>query len=101
VKKAKRRAAGKKKDSVTIREKVAKLLELPEDVISDRPKITTVGGKEVFVENHGGIIEFTGERVKINTNYGLVTITGKNMKIREITSEDIIILGSIDNIDYV
>lgn len=91
----------KKKDSVTMREKVAKLLELPEDVISDRPKITTVGGKEVFVENYSSIIEFTGERVRINTKYGIITITGKNMKIREITSEDIIIFGSIDNIDYV
>lgn len=101
MKKTKRKAAGKKKDSVTMREKVAKLLELPKDVISDRPKITTVGGKEVFVENYSSIIEFTGERVRINTKYGIITITGKNMKIREITSEDIIIFGSIDNIDYV
>jgi sporulation protein YqfC len=101
LKKTKPKTAGKKKDSVTMREKVAKLLELPEDVISDRPKITTVGGKEVFVENYSGIIEFTGEKVRINSKYGIITITGKNMKIREITSEDIIIFGDIDNIDYV
>lgn len=70
-------------------------------MVSDRPKITTVGRKEVFVENYRGIIEFTNEIVRINSNYGVITITGKNMKICEITNEDIVIIGDIDNIDYV
>lgn len=95
------KASGRKKEKGTVKEKVAKMLEVPEEIISDRPKITTVGRKEVFIENYRGIIEFTNEIVKINSNYGIITITGKNMKIREITNEDIIITGDIDNIDYV
>jgi len=91
----------RKKESATVKEKVAKMLEIPEEVVSDRPKITTVGRKEVFIENYRGIIEFTNEIVRINSNYGIITISGKNMKIREITNEDIIITGDIDNIDYV
>lgn len=96
----KKKNSPKKKESLTAREKVAKLLEIPDEVVSDRPKITTVGRREVFVENYKGILEFSNEIVKINTHYGVITITGKNMKIREITSEDIIIFGDIDNIDY-
>jgi sporulation protein YqfC len=91
----------RKKESTTVKEKVAKILEIPEEVVSDRPQITTVGRKEVFVENYRGIIEFTNEIVRINSNYGVITITGKNMKICEITNEDIVIIGDIDNIDYV
>ncbi len=91
----------KEKGSYTLKEKVAKMLELPEEVVSDRPRITTVGRKEVFVENYRGIIEFTNEIVRINSNHGIITITGKDMKIREITSEDIIIFGDIENIDYI
>ena len=91
----------RKKESATVKEKVAKMLEIPEEVVSDRPKITTVGRKEVFIENYRGIIEFTNEIVRINSNYGIITISGKNMKIREITNEDMIITGDIDNIDYV
>lgn len=90
-----------KKDSVSIKDKVTKMLEIPDEVASDRPKITTVGRKEVFVENYKGIIEFTNEKVRINSNHGIITITGGNMKIKEITSEDIIIVGDIGNIDYV
>jgi len=102
VRKSRKRVSEKKgKDSYTVREKVAKMLEIPEEVVSDRPKITTVGWKEVFIENYRGIIEFTNEIVRINSNYGVITITGKNMKIREITSEDVIITGDIENIDYV
>lgn len=97
----KARSKNKQKDSWTVKEKVARLLEIPQDVVSDRPKITTVGRKEVFVENYRGIIEFNNEIVRINSNHGVIRITGKNMRIREITSEDIIICGDIDNIDYV
>lgn len=94
------KAIKRKKEADTVREKVAKMLEIPEEVVSDRPKITTVGRKEVFIENYRGIIEFTNEIVRINSNYGIITIVGKNMKIREITNEDIIITGDIENIDY-
>ncbi len=90
----------KKKDSLTVKEKMAKMLEIPSEVVSDRPRITTVGKREVFVENYKGILEFSNEIVRISSNYGIITIIGKNMKIREITSEDIIIYGSIENIDY-
>ncbi|AGC67569.1 sporulation protein YqfC [Thermoclostridium stercorarium subsp. stercorarium DSM 8532] len=95
------KTAKKKKEADTVKEKVARMLEIPEEVVSDRPKVTTVGRKEVFIENYRGIIEFTSKIVKINSNYGIITITGKNMRIREITNEDIIITGDIDNIDYV
>lgn len=88
------------KQKLKLKEKVAKILELPQEVISDRPKITSVGRREVFVENYKGIIEFCGEIVRINSNYGIITITGKNMTIREITNENIIVNGDIDNIDY-
>ena len=91
----------KKEDSLTIKDKVTKMLEFPDEVVSDRPKITSVGRKEVFVENYKGIIEFTNEIVRINSNYGIITITGENMKIKEITSDDIVIIGDIGNIDYV
>jgi len=91
----------KKEDSLTIKDKVTKMLEFPDEVVSDRPKITSVGRKEVFVENYKGIIEFTNEIVRINSNYGVITITGENMKIKEITSDDIVIIGDIGNIDYV
>ncbi len=97
--KPEKRKAGK--DAITIKEKVIKMLEIPDEVASDRPKITTVGRKEVFVENYKGIIEFTNEIVRINSNHGVITITGANMKIKEITSDDIIIIGDIENIDYV
>lgn len=90
-----------KKSSVSIKEKVSKLLEIPDEVATDRPKITTMGRKEVYVENYKGIIEFTNELVRINSNHGVITITGQNMKIKEITCDDIIIVGDIENIDYV
>jgi len=96
-KKLKLRNGGK--DKLTVKEKVAKALDIPSEVVSDRPRITTVGKREVFVENYRGILAFSSEIVKINSNYGIITITGKNMKIREITSEDIIIFGDIENID--
>jgi sporulation protein YqfC len=100
MKKRKENLSPKKKNSMSVKDKLAKMLEIPDEVFSDRPKITTVGRREVFVENYKGIIEFTNEIIRINSGHGIIRITGKNMKIREITNEDIIIYGDIDNIDY-
>lgn len=81
-------------------EKLAKIFELPADVIGNRPKVTSIGRGEVLIENFKGIMDFKDGTIRINTNNGVIMITGSNLTIREITSEEIIIGGKISNIDY-
>lgn len=81
-------------------EKLARIFEIPGDVIGSRPKVTAIGRGEVLIENFKGIMDFQNGMIRINTNNGVIKITGKALNIREITSEEIIIGGKISNIDY-
>jgi sporulation protein YqfC len=84
----------------TIREKFIELLELPKELVLNTPRLTMVGNSDLMVENHKGIVEFGDKGVKIITGTGIIKITGFGLLIKEITSEDIIISGSIDSIEF-
>ena len=38
--------------------KIEKMLELPEEIYSDNPKITITGFNEIILENYKGILEY-------------------------------------------
>lgn len=87
-------------DSQSLGEKLARIFEIPGDVMGNRPKVTAIGRGEVLIENFRGIMDFQDGIIRINTNNGVISITGSALNIREITSEEIIIGGKISNIDY-
>ncbi len=104
-KKNKEKSNHKKKKEETIskrgiREKFTEMLELPKELILNTPRMTMVGNRDIMIENHKGIMEFGCERVRVNTGSGTVKITGSGLLIKEITSEDIIISGSIASIEF-
>ncbi|HHW30544.1 MAG TPA: sporulation protein YqfC [Clostridiaceae bacterium] len=88
------------KPKVRLKEKITEALELPKEVILNIPKITIFGCKDILIENYKGIIEYDNERIRINTGSGVIKITGSNLNIREITSEDVIVNGIIDSIEF-
>lgn len=89
-----------KQNIMSLGERLAKMFELPPDMLGNRPKVTAVGRGEVLIENFKGIMDFGEGMVRINTGNGVIRIMGSAITIREITSEAIIIGGKISNIDY-
>lgn len=85
---------------ISLGERLARMFELPPDMLGNKPKVTAVGRGEVLIENFKGIMDFGDGMVRINTGNGVIRITGSSITIREITSEAIIIGGKISNIDY-
>ncbi len=84
----------------TRQNKLNRLLELPEEVISNKPKLTIVGFNEVLIENYKTILEYEDFYVKINTYIGAININGFNLRLKEMTDDDIMVLGNIDSIDF-
>ncbi|EOD01881.1 sporulation protein YqfC [Caldisalinibacter kiritimatiensis] len=83
-----------------IKSSLSEILELPKDIMLDLPKITMVGNLQVYIENHKGIIEYSKERIRINTRRGVIRIVGKNMYIRTIVTEEIIVVGEIETVEF-
>lgn len=80
---------------------ISEALELPIDIIMDLPKLTVVGNVEASLLNHKGIIEYTKETIRINTKSGVFKIVGENLEIKTIFSEEIVIIGVIENIEII
>lgn len=80
--------------------RVSKFLEIPREVISDVPKITVTGFEEVFIENFKGILEYEDFFVRISTSIGNININGFNLKLNQMTDNDILVSGKIENIDF-
>ena len=79
--------------------KIDKLLELPEEVYSDVPKIIMTGFEEVIIENFKGILEYEEFLVRINTHIGIISINGYQLTLENMTNDDIKVKGKIEGLD--
>ena len=79
--------------------RLEKLLELPEEVYSNEPKITITGFNEIILENYKGILEYEEFYIRISTYIGIININGYNLKLENMTNDDIKIKGKIESFE--
>ena len=79
--------------------KIDRLLEMPQEVYTDTPKITITGFNEVIIENFKGILEYEDYYIRINTSLGIVNINGYELKLENMTNDDIKVKGKVESID--
>ena len=79
--------------------KIDRLLEMPQEVYTDVPKLTITGFNEMIIENFKGILEYEDYYIRINTSLGIVNINGYELKLEKMKNDDIKIKGKIDNIN--
>lgn len=88
------------KKTEEIKKSIADILELPQDIVLDLPKITLIGNLQLYVENHKGIIEYSDNRIRIFTKCGILRVIGKNLLLKNIVLEEIVIVGEIREVEF-
>lgn len=83
-----------------IKSNISETFELPKDIVMDLAKISVIGNIQVIISNHKGIIEYSKEILRVNTNTGVIKITGNDMYLKTILTEEIIIAGTIERIEF-
>lgn len=78
----------------------AKLLDLPQDVVLDLPRFTMIGNRQLYIENHRGVLHFSSDMLKLGLSQGQLEIHGKELVIRTILPEEVFIEGVISDIKY-
>ena len=79
--------------------KIDRLLEMPQEVYTDTPKITITGFNEMIIENFKGILEYEDYYIRINTSLGIININGFELKLENMTNDDIKVKGKIEGLD--
>ncbi len=80
--------------------RLEELLEIPKEISSQEAKITVVGFEQMLIENYKGILEYQEFYIRISTHIGIVNINGFHLKLEEMTSDDIMVKGKIESIDF-
>lgn len=80
--------------------RLERVLEIPKEISTNEPKITIMGFNEMLIENYKGILEYQEFYIRISTYIGILNINGFNLNLTEMTSDDILITGKIETIDF-
>ncbi|UQZ32936.1 sporulation protein YqfC [Paenibacillus sp. PK3_47] len=76
------------------------ILDLPQDVLQEMPRITLIGNKELYIENHRGVLHFSSGQLTIALVQGCLEITGEGLMIRNILGQELAVEGIIGEIRY-
>lgn len=80
--------------------RINKALEIPEEITSTVPKITNLGFNKLLIENYKNILEYQDFFIRISTSIGIININGFELNMQEMTTDDIVINGKIESIDF-
>lgn len=81
-----------------IRKMTADLLDLPQDVVFDLPRMTMIGDRQLYIENHRGVLHFSQDRLRLALSKGELEVSGADLVIRGIWTEEVFIEGRISGI---
>ena len=82
-----------------LREKTAKILDLPADMIAGVPKLEIVGDGEFRMENHKGILSCAEDEIHISGGIYLVKVSGRGLEVRAMTGFELLVTGKISSVE--
>ncbi|MCI8328541.1 MAG: sporulation protein [Oscillibacter sp.] len=82
-------------------ETVAELFDLPADVIAGLPRLEMVGGRQLYVEHHTGLLAYTENQIDANTPAGVLRVKGERLTLLAMTAGELRIGGKIDSLEWV
>ncbi len=80
--------------------KFDKLLEIPQEVYSNEPKITIIGFNELIIENFKGILEYEEYFVRVKTYTGIINLNGYGFTLENMSNDDLKVKGKIESIEF-
>lgn len=83
-----------------VKKLAADLLDVPKDSVLNVPRITLIGGLQLYVENFAGILEFRDDLLRLALSEGQLHVNGKELVIKHIFPTEVVIEGSISGIRY-
>lgn len=80
---------------------VAELFDLPADVVAGLPHLEMIGGRQLYLERHEGILSYSDTLIDVNTTGGILRVRGKALNLLAMTAEELRIGGGIESVEWV
>lgn len=79
---------------------VAELFDLPADVIAGLPHLEMIGGRQLFLEQHKGLLAYSDTAIDINTGTLVVRVRGTSLQLLAMTAEELRVGGTIEAVEF-
>jgi sporulation protein YqfC len=83
-----------------ISELFADAMNMPKDVIMDLPRVSICGDKEVYIENHKGLLEYTDNDIRVKMRDGIMHICGDTLRIILLEKDRMVVNGDFSYVKY-
>ncbi len=83
-----------------VKNRIDRILEVPDEIALNVPKVTILKFEQMLIENYKGILEYQDFFIRLKTNIGIINVNGFNLSLEEMTTDDIIINGKIESVDF-
>lgn len=81
--------------------RAAELFDLPADLVAGLPHVELIGSGQFYMENHRGILSYSGEEIAINGESLIVRVYGAGLELVAMTGEALRIRGKIHRVEWV
>ena len=81
--------------------RAAELFDLPADLVAGLPHVELIGNRQFYMENHRGILSYSGEEIAVNAEQLIVRVYGEGLELVAMTGEALRIRGTILRVEWV
>ena len=90
-----------KNKNQTSPERLAKILDVPQNMFESYSQIVLSGNREAVVDGCHGVIEYEDDFIKLKIGRQVVKYTAQILQIKCMTGENVIIDGKILSVEFV
>ena len=77
---------------------IAALTELPFDTAFSSFRYVNMGNGALYVQGHKGIVSFDTAKIVLRIPKARLCVTGGNLRVKQLSGDDIVILGEIRSV---
>ena len=81
-------------------DRVSEYASVPKETLMDLTKLSFGENRELYIENHKGIEQYTSECIKIKAKFATIKIQGFNFKISYINKYDVLLEGIFHSVTF-
>lgn len=78
----------------------AEAFDLPADIVAGLPRIEILGCRELFIENHKGILSYDSREIDVSGGNITVKIKGEDLELRAMNAYELRISGTIFGVEF-
>jgi YabP family. len=81
-------------------ERASDFFDIPGGIATGMPRIEISGGRQIMIDQHKGLIEYSPTEISVNSSNGIIRIRGDGMEIRAMTASQLIVSGLLFGVDF-